>query len=123
MFAMKRNIFVILTVMSVMIIWISMSGVVKSQSKEDTRATEQYFSTLEKQYVNETRGILNTLGYKNSGVMLNRTVSGEGKREYRVIIHHRKLESLNEAEKCLLIKHLQQMEFGGENISFSYTFQ
>lgn len=120
---MKRNILVILTVMSVIITWISMSGVVKSQSKEDTRATEQYFSTLEKQYVNETRGILNTLGYKNSGVMLNRTVTAGGKREYRVIIHHRKLESLNEVEKCLLIKRLQQMEFGGENISFSYIFQ
>ena len=105
-------------------VWLSAAGIVKSESSERTK--EEHYAALEQQYVEDVREYLNKTGYPDSGVMCNRVTYEDGRREYTVFLHHRRLAGLAEEEKEALVQELLQkaMEeeaFQKEEVSFTFS--
>ena len=94
---MKNTVFAGVTVLLILTVWLSAAGIVKSESSE--RAKEEHYAVLEQQYVEDVREYLNKTGYPDSGVMCNRVTYEDGRREYTVFLHHRRLAGLAEEEK------------------------
>lgn len=115
---MKRVGFAVGTVLLVFVIAFSVTSTVKSQSKEELAANEAYFQVLEKEYVTAMRDYLNEAGFRNSGVMLTRTVFEDGSREYQIAIHHSRIIGLSGAEQKALKEELLEKAFTEENCSF-----
>ena len=121
---MKNTVFAGVTVLLILTVWLSAAGIVKSESSE--RAKEEHYAVLEQQYVEDIREYLNKTGYPDSGVMCNRVIYEDGRREYTVFLHHRRLAGLAEEEKEALMQELLQkaMEeeaFQKEEISFTFS--
>lgn len=121
---MKNTVFAGVTVLLILTVWLSAAGIVKSESSE--RAKEEHYAVLEQQYVEDVREYLNKTGYPDSGVMCNRVIYEDGRREYTVFLHHRRLAGLAEEEKEALMQELLQkaMEeeaFQKEEISFTFS--
>lgn len=101
---MKNTVFAGVTVLLILTVWLSAAGIVKSESSE--RAKEEHYAVLEQQYVEDVREYLNKTGYPDSGVMCNRVTYEDGRREYTVFLHHRRLAGLAEEEKEALMQEL-----------------
>lgn len=100
---MKNTVFAGVTVLLILTVWLSAAGIVKSESSE--RAKEEHYAVLEQQYVEDIREYLNKTGYPDSGVMCNRVTYEDGRREYTVFLHHRRLAGLAEEEKKRLCRN------------------
>ena len=72
--------------------------------------------------VRAVRGYLNRVGFKNSGVMLTRVVDGEGYRQYKLTVHHAKIDEMEEGERELLADKLSQFAFVDSMCDFRYEF-
>lgn len=121
---MKNTVFAGVTVLLILTVWLSAAGIVKSESSERTK--EEHYAALEQQYVEDVREYLNKTGYPDSGVMCNRVTYEDGRREYTVSLHHRRLAGLAEEEKEALVQELLQkaMEeeaFQKEEVSFTFS--
>ncbi|MBE5861684.1 MAG: hypothetical protein E7295_02405 [Lachnospiraceae bacterium] len=56
--------------------------------------------------VREIRDYLGAQGYQNSGVTLTRREYGENEEEYRLMVHHGRIEHLSEEEQDMLAETL-----------------
>lgn len=79
------------------VISLCFKGTAHSMEKNDA-ACESYYRTIEAEYIKEVKSALTELGYKNSGVMLNRIVNAEGGREYTLSINNKSIKSSEEIE-------------------------
>ena len=91
-------------------------------SKENHERVKQnhYYAVLEEEYVKRAEELLDKEGYMDCGINFTRVTYESGRREYTVLIHHRKIENLPEAEKAKLWSLLSQVEFQDEACSFRY---
>lgn len=119
---MKRRdcLFVIMTMLLVFIILFATSETVMSQSRAGMR--RQYYSDMEKQYLSDIKSTLCEKGYSHSGITLRWVSDNEGLRIYTVMIHHRKIDSLDNNEKEELLHELSATEFNDGRAVFSYEF-
>ena len=83
------------------IISLCFKGTAYSMEKKDV-ICESYYGTIEKEYVNEVKAILADLGYRNSGVMLNKIIDEEGGRQYTLSINNRYIKSAEEIETAVM---------------------
>jgi len=77
-------------------------------STEGKLPGREEYQQMEAQYTESIRGILLEKGCKNAGITLTYIVDSEGKREYTVTIHHRKLEKMTREEWILLQARIQE---------------
>ena len=61
-------------------------------------------------------------GYSNSGITIRWVSDSEGLRVYTVMIHHKKIESLDNNGKKELLHELSATEFEDGSCTFSYEF-
>lgn len=118
----KNTSFAILVILSVLVILFCAKETVIGQNKADSRREKQYYAVMEEEYRNNMRQMLADKGYSNSGVNVRWAVDEDGARCYTVIIHHRKIDRLDEKEKEALLKVLMTAEFDDERCSFRYEF-
>lgn len=118
----KNTSFVILVILSVLVILFCAKETVIGQNKADSRREKQYYAAMEEEYRNNMRQMLADKGYSNSGVNVRWAADEDGARCYTVIIHHRKIDRLDEKEKEALLKVLMTAEFDDEKCSFQYEF-
>lgn len=95
-------------------------GIARTLRKEEARGREEYYRQLEQAYVEQLREYLNEAGYLNSGIMLTRTVTENGSREYQIAIHNSGFDRLSEEEMQSLLKELAAGVFVEENCSFQH---
>lgn len=113
--------FIILTTFLVLVIAFSIVGTVNSKEDRNHKVEENYYKQLEEEYVQKIREYLSEEGYKNSGVMLTRTVYEDGLREYQISIHISRLNKMSEEEKDMLIEKLKEKAFDDDNCSFVHS--
>lgn len=114
--------YVVLTLLIVLVGTYFYSMTAKSlQAKRDAEVESSYAS-LEQDMVRAVRGYLNRVGFKNSGVMLTRVVDGEGYRQYKLTVHHAKIDEMEEGERELLADKLSQFAFVDSMCDFRYEF-
>lgn len=107
----KDVLFVWFTFAVSMVIAFFISSTVVSQADGGVTVDEEYYPLLEESYVEEIKGLLNELGYENSGVNLTVMADEEGNRSYRVKLHHKRIARLTEEEKKALLETIEDMAF------------
>ena len=107
----KEVFFVIFTFVVSMVIAFFISGTVVSQADGKVTVDEESFPILEEEYVEEIKGLLDDLGYENSGVNLTMVADGEGNRSYQVKLHHKRINRLSEEEKEALFATVEELAF------------
>lgn len=95
------------TIVLVLFIAFCAAETAKSISMEDNEVKEAYYQELEQNYLAQVKAYLNEQGYFNSGVTMTRTETGEGVREYSVLIHNSRISRLSEAERESLREGLE----------------
>lgn len=107
----KEVLFVIFTFVVSMVIAFFISGTVVSRADGKVTVDEESFPILEEEYVEEIKGLLDDLGYENSGVNLTMVADGEGNRSYQVKLHHKRINRLSEEEKEALFATIEELAF------------
>lgn len=116
----KGFVFVVVTMLLIMGLALGMASTVSSQSEENVSVSEESYVTLESEYVQKLRTILNEEGYENCGINLTRVVDGEGVRAYSIVLHHKYLDKLGEEELQELFGELAGSAFHFSNCSFAF---
>ena len=88
-----------------------------AKAKVDRDAQSRYYLEQEKKMAGEVRRYLEEQGYRNSGVMITRTVRKDGHIVYKLTVHHRRISSLDETGKELLLAELERFAISDENCS------
>ena len=110
----------IATVLLVLIIILGVGGTVMSKENSERARQNRYYGALEEEYRERTRVLLEEEGYHNCGINLTWVAYENGSREYTLLLHHRKLNRLNDEEKTALRNILSETEFQEEACSFRY---
>ncbi len=118
----KIGSFSVITVALVLVIAFFAAGTAKSISSNEARMEEAYYQELEKNYILEVRGYLESQGYRNSGVTMTRVLTQDGHREYSVLIHNSRLNCLSDEQKKDLKEELKQLYSGMDECGFCHEF-
>lgn len=119
---MKTVKFAIITIVLLLITTFSVTGTVMSQNKDKDPIDAKHYRILENQYIAQVRERLEEQGYKNVGITMTRITEEDGTREYTVLLHHKRINALDEAERGLLVQELCDTYFPIEGCEFSYSF-
>lgn len=112
----------IAVIIPVLVILFCTTETVMSQEKTNNRAEKKYYASMEKEYHNNMKHLLDEKGYLNSGITIRWIAEADGTRNYTVMIYHRKIDNLNEQEKEALIRELLETEFEDIRCTFQYEF-
>lgn len=89
--------------------------------EENARAEEnRYYQSLEKDYRDRIGEILSESGLEGSGVTMTWVREESGSRTYKVCIHNRSFQNMDESERKNLRSLLAGYEFAEESCSFVY---
>lgn len=118
----KINGFTIITFVLIIFIALCTTKTVKSISLKEARTQEEYYQELEKHYIKQIRDYLSEEGFSNSGVTMTRVLTEEGKREYSVLIHNKRITNLSLEEKETLKYELNNLYSGMEECQICHNF-
>lgn len=118
----KKLSFVIAVIFSVLVLLFCTTQTVMSQNSTDSRGEKQYYAQMEKEYYSNMRQMLTEMGYSDSGITIRWVSNGDGMRTYIVMIHHRRIDRLDEKEKEELLLELAAAEFPDRRCTFQYEF-
>lgn len=121
MLHMNNKVFGALTVLLVLIILFCVKGTVMSRNHGGHERQNKYYAVLEREYLEKTRQLLNEEGFSNCGINLRWVADNEGRREYTIILHHRRLERMSDREQADLTDRLSEEEFQDDACSFCYV--
>lgn len=95
-------------------------GVITSNAKSSIERAElaAYCQQQEEVLVKQVRSYLEDLGYRSSGVTLTKAQYADGNLEYRLTVHHRKIDRMSEEERAALLADLSTFTFPLDNCSF-----
>ena len=95
---------------------------VSAREQIEREEMEAYCREQEKILVREVREYLTGQGYCDSGVMLTRTRFEDGSLEYKLTVHHGKIDNMTESEREELLKEISEFTFLVENGRFVHEF-
>ena len=119
---MKTAKFAAITMILLLITTFSVTGTVMSQNRGKDPIDAQHYRMMENQYIACVREQLERQGYKNAGITMTRIMEPDGVREYTVLIHHKRINALEEEERRLLADALGNTRFPAEACEFTYEF-
>ena len=119
---MKRYRFYMLTVMLILVLFSFATMKVKGQGEVDFAADRELYEQLEDDYTEYLKDMLENKGYRNAGITMTKVYQPDGKREYTVQIHHKRINQLSDGERILLLNELSAVSFGGEKCSVLHKF-
>lgn len=118
----KNGRFFVTTIVLVIVIVFCVAGTVKGKNNAEERVEKHYLASVEKEYRQEVKEILQKEGYKQSGITMTRVIQENGNIDYTVKIHHKKLGKLSKLQKEELQKELNRIDFAVESVSFCHEF-
>ena len=119
----RRNYsFWVMTMLLIIIILFCSTQTVLSQSRGISKEQRQYYADMEKEYLSNIESLLYKKGYLHSGINIRWVSDVEGLRDYTVMIHHSRIDSLDIHEKEALLNELKTVEFKDSGAIFSYEF-
>ena len=89
---------------------------------EQTDARDLYYKEQSIELTNRVTSFLNGKGYRNSGVAVTRQVESDGHAEFKITVHHRLIDSLDQTAKADLLHEMESLSFQDEYCSFTYEF-
>lgn len=115
--------FYILTVLFVLVIIFCVKGTVQSRENDERERQNRHYAVLEQEYLERAQDLLEREGYGSCGINMRRVTYGEGRREYTVMLHHRKLKRISDSERLELKDMLSKMEFQDDACRFIYELE
>lgn len=104
------------------------AGVASGREKARNAEWERWYREREAALLADTKAYLTGMGFRDSGVTLNRVVDGRGDRTYTFTIHHRRIDKMSEEERQKLCGDLRILTEGfaaaslDESCTFCYDF-
>lgn len=80
------------------------------------------YETLEDRYVQVLRDTLYDRGYSNAGITMTKVYLEDGKREYTVKIHHRRIDKMDETDRQDLLTELSVIPFADAECKVNLNF-
>ena len=115
---MKRQVvFGVITAVLVLVLAVSVGGVVLGQPQHGKDTGAKAYLQLEEVYVAQIRELLEAEGMASAGLTLTYERDRDGSRCYTLLVHHHKLENLNEAKREELEVKMEEYFFSGEKCS------
>lgn len=102
-------------------LWMFMGISASARERMEREEDNRFYLEQEKLLIQNVRGYLKANGYRNSGVTVSRTIYKDGSKEYKVVIHHDKIDALGEGEREALRGELMQFNFDDKD-GFVYEF-
>ncbi|MCM1088513.1 MAG: hypothetical protein NC419_10170 [Muribaculaceae bacterium] len=118
----KKTRLIILAIALIFTILFCTTETVMSRNKTEYKDKKKYYAMMEKEYLSGMEKLLDERGYPNSGITIRWIMDETGNRTYTVLIHHRKINALDHAEKEELLHQLAAAEFADPVCSFNYCF-
>lgn len=118
----KNYTFLVMTMLLAIIILFCSTQTVLSQSRGMSKEQRQYYADMEKEYLSNIESLLYKKGYLHSGINIRWVSDVEGLRDYTVMIHHSRIDSLDSHEKEELLNELKMVEFKDSGAIFNYEF-
>ncbi len=114
--------FGITVLLAVLVLLFCIKETAMSRDRADAGGKKQYYALMEEEYYAGIRHLLDEKGYRNSGITIRWVSDGQGTRDYMVLIHHRKIEGLDQQDKENLMRELSETEFADKQCTFHYEF-
>ena len=118
---MRGKTFGILIVMLVLVIVFCIKGTVMGGAKEQGGRNNHYYASLEREYREKLRDVLDSRGLQNCGVNIRWVADGAESREYTVFLNHQRLSRMTQEDKTALEDMLSGAEFADDSCSFTYV--
>ncbi len=83
------------------------------------REREEAYLERERELAGAVRELLEEEGFADCGVMVTRTVDADGSRSYRVAVHHKRIDRLDDMGRERLAEEIGCLFFEDEAGSFS----
>lgn len=115
--------FMIITVFLVGLIAFFVSATVMSRTQGGTVLKETCYYELEQDYLRSVREYLAEQGYESCGINLTHVSDDQGNRAYEIMVNHRRLGRLSEAETAALLEQIENMGFQMDGCSFTAKAQ
>lgn len=113
----KQVLFGLITVVLIMVLAGSISGVVLGMPKRFVDTADNCYMQMEEIYVEQVRTILDEEGLYSAGVTLTYERDSDGSRLYTLLVHHHRLENFKQAELELLTERMEENFFTGNDCS------
>lgn len=106
--------FGMITALVILIAVFCVSGTVVSKEKADYAQDNERYGQFEDAFRESASRTLEEQGYHNSGLTVTWTREGDGRRSYRVEVHHRRIMELGTGEQERLTEMLLCEDFSKE---------
>jgi hypothetical protein len=116
----QNRVFGVITAVLILAILFFVRGTAFSKEQSERGEANRYYAALEQEYISRTKDALEQEGYGNCGVTVTWVAAEDGRREYTVLLHHKKFQKLNEKDKNAMVSRLSVSEFDRESCRFSY---
>lgn len=111
---MKKQTFILLTAVFVLIISFCITGTVKGQNNRRLSLNNQYEKEMEEEYIQSIKDELSDMGYSYAGVTLTKVVNEDKEKIYTLSIHHRRIDKMSKQERQALIDKLSEVKLLGD---------
>ncbi|MBR1691944.1 MAG: hypothetical protein IJ711_04130 [Lachnospiraceae bacterium] len=120
---MKRSVFIMMTILLSAVIVISCRQTVQAQRESRVLADAQSVHIMEEEYETKVKEVLHANNLTNAGVMMTKVIYADGRREYTVKIHDRRLETLSADDRTKLLVQLSEIGFPLSECQISHLLQ
>lgn len=117
---MRQGGFRALTVALILLIIVCMKGTVMSRENGGRVRRNQRYAALERAYLDRAERLLEEEGFPDCGVNMTWVAYEDGRREYTVLLYHRRFGRMSGEDKSALADRLSTMEFEDGACSFAY---
>ncbi len=114
--------FVLMTAVLLFVTALSVTKTVYSKDADIYGLNDCRIKEQEQECLLQIRTVLGGYRCKESGVTMTKVIDRDGNRQYRVMIHHKKIKEMDLAEKEELKRDLEKIGFPQENFCISYEF-
>lgn len=119
---MKAYRFYFITIGLIILIFGVMTMTVNATEDERLQHQNAYYEEMEDTYVEKLKCALTDNGYRNAGITMTKVFYENGKREYTVKLHHKRLERLDETMQQELLAELSEIEFADSEVNIYLKF-
>ncbi len=117
----KKN-FILVTAILLLAAVLSWAGTVYSKGADTYGLRDRRLKEQEQECLLEIRTVLQGYHCEESGITMTKIIDRKGNRQYKVVIHHKKIKEMDLAKKEKLKKDLAKIRFKQRNFSISYEF-
>ena len=115
------NVVKVIGVLALAIILLGGIWGIKANAAQKANNDKAEYQLQETELKNEIRACMENLGYYNCGITMTKVMDENGKREYRVLLHHMDLDKADSEKVNELYLMLSYIQMPEENMTVNYT--